>query len=165
MLCSVDVEIHADGSRDAVNEVVRLHREVYEAEYDLEPSFALDVATQLAELSRAGWPGPREGLWLAQLDGRTVGSVTLVEEDAELGRLGHLVLLPEARGTGAGRRLVETVLAAARAAGYERLHLFTFSDLRAAGSLYRSAGFIRTSSKAELRWGRSMDWERYELAL
>jgi GNAT superfamily N-acetyltransferase len=161
----MEVEIHADGSRDAVNEVVRLHREVYEGEYDLEPEFANDVAVQLAELSRSGWPGPREGLWLARLDDRTVGSVTLIEEDAELGRLGHLVLVPDARGSGAGRRLVETVLAAARSAGYERLHLFTFSDLRAAGSLYRSVGFKRTSSEPRLRWGRSMDWDRYELAL
>jgi GNAT superfamily N-acetyltransferase len=159
------VEIHADGSRDAVNEVVRLHRQVYEREYELDPSFANDVATQLAELSRSGWPGLCEGLWLARLDGRTVGSVTLIQESSELGRLGHLVLLPEARGTGAGRRLVETAIAAARAAGYERLHLFTFSDLRAAGSLYRSVGFAVSSSERRRRWGRSMDWQRYELAL
>jgi GNAT superfamily N-acetyltransferase len=159
------VEIHPDGSRDAVNELVRLHREVYEGEYDLEPSFANEVATQMAELSRSGWPGPREGLWLARIDGRAVGSVTLIEESSELGRLGHLVLVPEARGTGAGRRLVETVLAAARDAGYERLHLFTFSDLRAAGSLYRSVGFAVASSERTLRWGRSMDWQRYELPL
>ena len=159
------MQIDTDGSRDAVNEVVRLHRMVYEGEYDLEPSFANDLATQLAELARSGWPGPREGLWLARLDGQTVGSVTLIEESSDLGRLGHLVLVPDARGTGAGRRLVETVLAAARAAGYERLHLFTFSDLRAAGSLYRSVGFAVSSSERRLRWGRLMDWQRYELAL
>lgn len=159
------MEIHADGSRDAVNEVVRLHREVYEREYELDPSFANDVATQLAELSRSGWPGPREGLWLARLGDRTVGSVTLIQESSELGRLGHLVLLPETRGTGTGRRLVETVIAAARAVGYERLHLFTFSDLSAAGSLYRSVGFVESSSEHRRRWGRSMDWQRYELAL
>ena len=159
------MEIHADGSRDAVNEVVRLHREVYEREYELDPSFANDVATQLAELSRSGWPGPREGLWLARLGDRTVGSVALIQESSELGRLGHLVLLPETRGTGTGRRLVETVIAAARAVGYERLHLFTFSDLSAAGSLYRSVGFVESSSEHRRRWGRSMDWQRYELAL
>ena len=91
--------------------------------------------------------------------------MALIEESSELGRLGDLVLLPDARGTGAGRRLVETVLAAARAAGYARLHLFTFSDLRAAGSLYRSVGFELASSEHRRRWGRSMDWQRYELAL
>lgn len=159
------MEIAPDASRDAVNDVVRLHRLVYESEFGLEPTFANEVAVQLAEASRSGWPGPREGLWLARLDSRVVGSVTLFEEDRELGRLGHLVLLPEARGTGGGRRLAETVLDAARAAGYERLHLLTFSGLRAAGSLYRSLGFVRTSVETSLRWGISMEWERYELAL
>ena len=159
------MEIEQDGSRDAVNEVVRLHRQVYESEYELEPSFADDVAVQLAELSRSGWPRAREGLWLARLDGRTVGSVTLIQENRELGRLGHLVLLPDARGTGAGRRLVDTVLDAARAAGYARLNLFTFSDLRAAGSLYSSAGFEVASAEKAVRWGRRMQWQRYELAL
>jgi GNAT superfamily N-acetyltransferase len=150
---------------DDVNPVVRFHRAVYEAEYGLDRSFADGVATQMAELRRAGFPGPREGLWLARLDGEVVGTVTLIEESLELGRLGHLVLVPAARGTGAGRRLVNTVLDAARAAGYERLQLFTFADLRAAGALYRSVGFEVASTEDTVRWGRRMDWQRYELAL
>jgi GNAT superfamily N-acetyltransferase len=152
-------------SSDDVNEVVRLHRAVYEAEYGLDASFAQSVATRLAERRRAGFPGPREGLWLAELEGRTVGSITLSEESRTMGQLGHLVLLPEARGTDAGRRLVETVLDAARAAGYERLQLFTFADLRTAGALYRSVGFEVASAEDTVRWGRRVEWQRYELAL
>jgi GNAT superfamily N-acetyltransferase len=159
------VEIEQNDSREAMNDVVRLHREVYESEWELEPSFADEVAVHFAELSRSDWPGAREGLWLARLDGRTVGSVALIEESSELGRLGYLVLLPDARGTGAGRRLVDMVLEAARAAGYARLHLFTFSDLRAAGALYRSVGFEVASAEDVVKWGRRMQWQRYELAL
>jgi GNAT superfamily N-acetyltransferase len=161
----VDVEIRADGSREAVNAVVRLHREVYESEWGLDPSFASDVAVRLAELARRGWPREREGLWLAELEGRTVGSVTLRDEGRGTAALGHLVLRPESRGTGAGRRLVETALAAARKAGYERIFLSTFSDLLAAGSLYRSVGFELVSAEDTVRWGRRMQWQRYELAL
>ena len=152
-------------SSDDVNHVVRLHRAVYEPEYGLEPSFADEVATQMAEFRRRGFPGAREGLWLAKADEEVVGTVTLIEESLALGRLGHLVLLPAARGTGAGRRLVDTVLGAAREAGYERLQLFTFSDLRAAGRLYRSAGFEVANAEDTVRWGRRMTWQRYELAL
>ena len=109
--------------RRDVNELVRLHREVYESEFGLDPSFGADMATQLAELRRGGWPGPGEGLWLAEPDDRAVGSITLYDVGGGTGRLGHLVLTPEARGSGAGRRLVEQVLEAARAAPYERLEL------------------------------------------
>ena len=152
-------------SSDDVNEVVRLHRAVYRSEFGLDPSFAEGVVLRLAELRRGGFPGPREGLWLARERDDAMGSVTLSEEGLTLGQLGHLVLLPEARGTGAGRRLVDTVLEKARAARYERLQLFTFSDLAAAGRLYRSVGFEVTSEEDVVRWGRRMLWQRYELAL
>ena len=159
------MQIRAGGSSEDVNSVVRLHREVYEGEYGLDPSFAVDVATQMAELRRRGWPGPGEGLWLAELEDQIVGSITLYELGGGRGRLGDLVLAPETRGMGAGRRLVEQVLEAARAAPYERLELETFGDLTAAGSLYRSVGFEKVSSEHTVRWGREMDWQRYELEL
>jgi GNAT superfamily N-acetyltransferase len=152
-------------SSDDVNPVVRLHRQVYESEFGLDSSFADGVATQMAELRRRGFPGPREGIWLAEQHGEVVGTIALIEESQALGRLGDLVLVPEARGTGVGRRLVETVLDAARAAGYERLQLFTFSDLSAAGALYRSVGFEVASAEDVVRWGRRMVWQRYELSL
>jgi GNAT superfamily N-acetyltransferase len=161
----VNVQIRSGGSAADVNTVVRLHGKVYEGEFGLDRSFTSDVATRLAEVRRRGWPGPGEGLWVAEADGRAVGTVTLNDEGAGLGRLGHLVLLPDARGSGAGRRLVGTVLEAARAAGYERLELFTYSDLSAAGSLYRSVGFVKVSGERTVRWGREMEWERYELCL
>jgi GNAT superfamily N-acetyltransferase len=161
----MNVSIRRGTSSKDVNTVVRLHRSVYASEYGLDRSFARDVATRLAELRRGGWPGPREGLWIAEADGKAVGSITLNDQGDNLGRLGHLVLTPESRGTGAGRRLVEQVLEAARAAGYERLELGTFSELTAAGSLYRSVGFTPVSTERSVRWGREMEWQVYELAL
>jgi GNAT superfamily N-acetyltransferase len=158
------VQIRAGAGPADVNTVVRLHGEVYEAEYGLDPSFAADVATRLSELRRGGWPGEREGLWIAEAGGSAVGSITLNDQGGGLGRLGHLVLTPETRGSGTGRRLVELVLEAARAAGYERLELATCSDLSAARSLYLSVGFVKVSGERTVRWGRAMEWEQYELA-
>jgi ribosomal protein S18 acetylase RimI-like enzyme len=159
------VHIRRGDSADDVNELVRVNGEVFVPEYVIDTSFTSDMAVQLAELRRSGWPRAGEGLWLAELEGHVVGGVTLRDLGGGLGQLGHLALLPEARGTGAGRRLVSTVLDAARAAGYERLQLFTFSDLRAAGALYRSVGFEVASVEDTVRWGRRMQWQRYELAL
>jgi ribosomal protein S18 acetylase RimI-like enzyme len=159
------VQIRRGDSADDVNRLVRVNGEVFEPEYGIDASFASDMAVQLAELRRSGWPGPDEGLWLAELEGRVVGGVTLRKLGGGLGQLGHLALLTDARGTGAGRRLVNAVLETARAGGYERLQLFTFSDLRAAAALYRSVGFAVTSTEDVVRWGRRMQWQRWELAL
>jgi ribosomal protein S18 acetylase RimI-like enzyme len=161
----MDVSIRCGGSAQDVNEVVRINGAVFEPEYGLSPTFASDMAVQLAELRRSGWPGTGEGLWIAELDGRAVGAVTLRDLGGGLARLGHLALAPEARGSGTGRRLVEKVLAAARTAGYERVELLTFSDLTAARELYRRAGFELKSKEHVVRWGRELHWERWELAL
>ena len=159
------MEIRSGDSAADVNELIRVNGEVFEPEYGLDPSFASDMAVQLAELRRAGWPGEGEGLWIAELDGRAVGGITLRDLGGGLARLGHLALRPEARGSGAGRLLVETVVGAARDAGYERIELITFTDLVAARELYRLTGFEPTSSEHVVRWGRELDWERWELAL
>jgi GNAT superfamily N-acetyltransferase len=159
------VEIRPGDSSGDVNELVRVNGEVFEPEYGLAPSFAGDMALQLAELRRSGWPRAREGLWLAEVDGRVVGGVTLRDQGGGLARLGHLALAPEARGTGAGRRLVETVVDAARAAGYDRIELMTFSALTSAREIYRRTGFEMQTSERTVRWGREMDWERWVLAL
>jgi GNAT superfamily N-acetyltransferase len=161
----MEVTIRRGGSADDVNAIARINGEVFEPEYGMEPSFAADMAVQLAELRRSGWPRGGEGCWIAELNGRLVGSVTLRDLGGGLARLGHLVLRPEARGSGAGRRLVEIVVEAAREAGYERLELMTFPDLAAARALYRRGGFRIVSSEHVVRWGRELDWERWELAL
>jgi ribosomal protein S18 acetylase RimI-like enzyme len=159
------VQIRRGDSPDDVNRLVRVNEEVFEPEFGIDASFTSDMAVQLAELRRSGWPRADEGLWLAELEGSVVGGVTLRNLGGGLGQLGHLALLAEARGSGAGRRLVNAVLDTARAGGYERLQLFTFSDLRAAAALYRSAGFEVMSTEDVVRWGRRMQWQRYELAL
>jgi GNAT superfamily N-acetyltransferase len=159
------VQIRSGGSADDVNALARINGEVFEPEYGLDPSFAADMAIHLAELRRSGWPGPREGMWVAELNGAVSGGVTLRDLGSGLARLGHLALLPDARGAGAGRQLVDGVVGAAREAGYERVELLTFSELIAARVLYRRAGFEMTSSEHVFRWGRELDWERWELAL
>jgi GNAT superfamily N-acetyltransferase len=161
----MEVQIRRGGSADDVNAIARINGEVFEPEYGMEPSFAADMAVQLAELRRSGWPRDGEGCWIAELDGRAVGSITLRNLGHGLARLGHLALRPEARGTGVGRQLFDTVVDAARAAGYERLELMTFSDLVDAREIYSRGGFELMASEHMFRWGRELEWERWELAL
>jgi GNAT superfamily N-acetyltransferase len=161
----MEVTIRSGGSAEDLNAIARINGEVFEPEFGMEPSFAAEMAVQLAELRRSGWPREGEGFWIAELDGRAVGSITLRSLGDGVARLGHLALRAEARGTGAGRRLFETVVEAARAAGYERLELVTFRDLAAARELYRRGGFELTDTYQDFRWGRALDLERWELAL
>ncbi len=80
------------------------------------------------------------------LDGATVvGWCDVIRNDhlpiyAHSGTLG-MGLVPEARGQGAGRRLIETTIAAAFAAGMTRIALTVRADNEAAIHLYERIGF------------------------
>ena len=148
-----------------VGAIVELHGRLYADEYALDARFEAGVARTLAELVLRGFPGSREGAWIAHDDGAVRGSILLSDEGDGQGRVRLFVLAPEARGRGLGRRLRDALLEHARAHGYKRLELETFSDLRAAAHLYRSAGFERISAVPSDRWGPEILVERYELAL
>jgi ribosomal protein S18 acetylase RimI-like enzyme len=115
--------------------------EAYERE--LRESFGLAFVPE--ELGRlpAAYPPPG-GLFLAWRDAVPLGCVAfraLGPAEAELKRL---FTLPEARGRGVGRALVETALAAARAAGFRHIRLDTLPGMDAAQALYEALGFRPT---------------------
>lgn len=71
------------------------------------------------------------------------------------GRLG-MGLLPEARGKGLGRRLMQAAIHAARERGMERIELEVFASNTRAIRLYESAGFVHEGVK---RRARKLDGE------
>ena len=71
------------------------------------------------------------------------GLYPLPPNDAELRKM---YFLPIARGHGFGRLLVAELVAFGRRAGFNRILLETASKLSAAGHIYRSFGFVETTS-------------------
>ncbi len=65
---------------------------------------------------------------VAEQNGRVVGCGSLVELTPQLTELRSLAVAPDQRGTGLGRRLVETLVERARTAGYEQLCALTLQE-------------------------------------
>lgn len=76
-------------------------------------------------------------------EGRLLGSASLIEEDIPELRdlpgpwLASVFVLPEARGQGAGRLLIEGILKLAQQLGFVQLHLFTEDKV----ALYEKLGW------------------------
>ena len=146
-----------------VGSVIALHGLVYAREYGFDPSFEAYVAGPLADfVIRAS---PRERLWLAERAGAVAGCIAIAAESDAVAQLRWFLVAPSARGAGLGRRLLDEALTFSRAAGYERMILWTVSALEVAIHLYRSAGFTRVEQVPAERWGARVVEEKYEMEL
>jgi ribosomal protein S18 acetylase RimI-like enzyme len=92
------------------------------------------------EIARRFAEGPA---WVAEVDGRIVGTVAAVAEPDGV-YMRSMAVSPAARGLGAGRRLLQTVEEFAIASRAPRMYLSTTPFLAAAIRLYESSGFKRT---------------------
>ena len=108
-------------------------------------SLSVDLCFQGFEQEMARLPGdyaaPNGCLLLARLDAEPVGCVALRRQDAEVGEMKRLFIRPAARGHGIGARLVDAIIAEARAIGYRRLCLDTLPEMVRAQALYEARGF------------------------
>lgn len=144
--------------------VLERHGAFYAEAYGFDSGFEALVAEILARFLRDYDP-ENEACWIAERDGERVGSVFVVRADAATAKLRLLLVEPEARGLGVGKRLVETVIDFARARGYRRLVLWTNDVLTTAGALYRKLGFRLVEEVPHADFGTPMVGQTYELEL
>ncbi|MCC1493666.1 GNAT family N-acetyltransferase [Cognatishimia sp. F0-27] len=87
---------------------------------------------------------------------RRLGSVFCVQRDADTAQLRLFYLVPEARGLGLGRRLLDAVMQFARDKGYSRMVLWTHESHDAAGHLYAQTGWTLEKSEPVFHFGQNM---------
>lgn len=146
-----------------IGELIRLHGAIYAREQGYDLSFEAYVAKTFGERA---WPlGERERIWILERGGAILGSVAIVRASETQAQLRWLLLHPELRGLGVGRRLVSEALEFCRESGYATAFLWTEGALNAAASLYRSVGFVRTGATTRDAWGGRRTDERYEIGL
>ena len=144
--------------------VVQAHGELYAAEFGWDTTFEALVARIVADWANDHDPA-REAAWIAELDGERVGCVFCVAADERTAQLRILLVDPRARGHGLGTRLTRRCLEFARAAGYERMRLWTNHPLAAARRIYLAEGFTLGEEERHVSFGAELVGQVYERSL
>jgi GNAT superfamily N-acetyltransferase len=171
---SSSISIRTELCPGDIGMVIHLHGVVYAEEQGWDSTFDAYVAGPIAEFVKSR--SDRDRIWIVELregageDGgrraaQIAGSVAIVKVSEGEAQLRWLLLAPEVRGLGLGKRLAEEALAFSRSAGYSTVFLWTVRGLLAATSLYESLGFEETDEKTSEIWGGTVTEVRYELRL
>jgi ribosomal protein S18 acetylase RimI-like enzyme len=98
-------------------------------------------AAELASLP-APYVAPGGVLFVAYAGSDVAGCIGLRSLDRHSGEMKRLYVRPAYRRRGLGKYLVESVIRAARQAGYRELRLDTLPGMGSAQALYRRLGFV-----------------------
>lgn len=159
-----DVVLREPGPGD-LGWIVQRNGAVYAAEFGWNADYEGLVARIVAEFAQDHDPH-LERVWIAELDGRPVGCVMCVRDEAPgTARLRLLLVEPDARGLGIGDRLVAACVDFARGVGYRELVLWTNDVLTAARVLYQRHGFVLTAEKPHRSFGADLVGQDWRLAL
>jgi GNAT superfamily N-acetyltransferase len=140
-------------SQSDIDFVISGQLELYKTEFGFgTPAWVAYVTDGVNELVRKFNPD-KDCLLILEKGGAPAGSIAITHDDGETAKLRFFFIKPEARGFGAGRRLVETAVGFCRKSGYTRVYLWTFDQLDAARHLYGSAGFRITETQRNDAWG------------
>ena len=156
-----DISIRTELRPGDIGFITYLHGSLYHKEYGYGLSFEAYVAKGMAEFYEH-FDSQRDGLWICEHGNTVVGFLVLMHRERNTAQLRFFFLLPEYRGMGLGKRLMELFFEHLRRQGYTGAYLWTTEEQREAAVLYKKYGFERTEEKTSVSFGKELLEQKYE---
>ncbi len=143
--------------------LVEAHATIYARDEGFDGTFAALVEEILHDFLN-NQDRTRERGWVAEHEGRRLGSIFCARGPVPgQAKLRLFLVLPEARGLGLGKRLLDTCMSFARGVGYDGMTLWTHESHAAACALYAAFGWRLTGSKPVHSFGVDLVEQTWEI--
>lgn len=141
--------------------VVHFYFKLFEKQFDFLPNvegYFLHAAAELFDEPEGN------GLWIAEEDGKIVGSICIIGKGGGNAQLRLFGTDPSLQGRGVGRMLMQTAMDFCKEKGYAHVILWTIDICQAARHLYGKFGFQPTDTKPNTIWADyEVTEEKWEL--
>lgn len=146
------VEIRTDIRPGDIGMLIHLHGWIYAQECGYNHIFEAYVCRTFYEWMEHYDP-EQDRIWLAEADGRVVGSIAVIGKGEGIAQLRWFILHPDYRGAGLGKQLFEQATAYGREKGLRQIFLETTDDQKTAIRMYEKNGFRKTAEHVNEAWG------------
>ncbi|MBU1340737.1 MAG: bifunctional helix-turn-helix transcriptional regulator/GNAT family N-acetyltransferase [Proteobacteria bacterium] len=140
------------------------HAVFYSNNYGFDTTFDAYVASGLAQFA-VNYDAQKEHLWVAEDGATSVGSIAIVKSEETIAQLRWFLVEPQAGGIGLGNKLLHEAVEFCKRMNYQKIILWTLSNLYTARHLYEKFGFQVATTKNHEIWGQELTEELWEIKL
>ena len=135
--------------------LIALHGELYKKECGYNQIFEGYVCKTFYE-ALVKEDRSHDKYWIAEADEKIIGSIAIIDQGQGACQLRWLLVLPEYRGRGLGKKLFNEAMDYASSGLFERIFLETTKSQSQAIEIYRKAGFVEKQSNETNDWGQKL---------
>ncbi len=141
-----------------------MHGKIYHEECGYDRHFERYVAVEFNEFLEQYDP-EKDRVWIAEADGRIVGTIVIVGRSGRVAQLRYFLLDPAVRGQGLGKKLMKYAMDFCQEKKYTNIYLLTTEELETAAELYKRYGFQLTKRQETDLWGQRVVLNCYDADL
>lgn len=158
-----DIRIRKELQPGDLGYIAYLHGQVYARECGYGLHFESYVLAGLQEFAEQHDPA-QDAVWICEHNNKIVGFLMGFHR-ADSVQLRYFIFLPEYRGLGLGKKLMQEFLTFMRTKNYHQAYLWTTREQTAAIALYTKFGFQLTEEKNSMAFDKQLVEQRYDLLL
>lgn len=143
--------------------VAYMHAILYAKEMGYGINFEGYVLEGLGEFAHQYNPA-KDKVWICEHAGKIIGSLVGFHRDNDI-QFRYFIFLPEYRGIGLGKHLMQEFMDYAKASGCKNVYLWTTTEQQTAISLYTRFGFKQTEEKFSTAFDKPLTELRFDMAL